>query len=130
MEIMYIVEDLELKTTPSGVPVTSFRIAVGRRFAKDGEQNADFIDVVCWRQSAEFASKFFSKGRAILVCGQLQSRSWTDKDGNKRSKLEVVADEVSFVDKKPTETQTEAPTAPYVDNMQFEEMTTDSDLPF
>ena len=125
-----ITEEIELMTTPSGIPVTSFRIAVGRRFSKDGEQNADFISVVCWRQTAEFVKNYFAKGRAILVCGQLQSRSWTDKDGNKRSTLEVVADEVSFVDRKPAEAQTEAPTAPYVDDMQFEEMTTDSDLPF
>lgn len=125
-----LTEDVELKVTPSGVPVANFRIAVGRRFAKDGEQNADFITIVCWRATAEFVKNYFSKGKSILVCGQLQSRSWKDNNGNNRYSLEVVADEVSFVDRKPTETTAIEQTAPYVDNMQFEEMTDDEELPF
>lgn len=125
-----LVETPELKMTPSSTSVTNFRIAVGRRFAKEGEQSADFINVVCWRTTAEFVTKNFTRGRAILVCGQLQSHSWTDKDGKSRSTLEVVADEVSFVDRKPTETTATEQTAPYVDNMQFEEMTDDEELPF
>lgn len=127
-----LTEDPELKVTPSGVPVANFRIAVGRRFAKDGEQNADFITIVCWRATAEFVKNYFSKGKSILVCGQLQSRSWTDKDGKNRSTLEVVADEVSFVDKKTNNTApSQAPTeTPYNTEMQFEPMTTDEDLPF
>ena len=128
-----IVEDLELKQTPSGIPVTSFRIAVGRRFKKEGEQDADFITIVAWRNNAEFVCKYFGKGKSILVCGQLQSRSWTDKDNNKRSTLEVVADEVTFVERKTSDggAAQSAPSAPYnSDGVQFEEMTDDGELPF
>lgn len=108
-----LVETPELKMTPSSTPVTNFRIAVSRRFTRE-QQETDFINIVCWRQTAEFVCKYFEKGRSILVCGQLQSRSWTDKDGKNRSTLEVVADEVSFVDRKtdntaPTEAPAEAP---------------------
>lgn len=133
-----MVADPELKTTPNGVPVTNFSIAVSRRFqAKEGQQDVDFINVVCWRQNAEFVKRFFNKGRSILVCGQLQSRSWTDNNGQKRYTLEVVADEVSFVDRKPDGQsapigQSSAP-APYSnagESISFEEMSTDDDLPF
>ena len=123
-----LVEDPELKMTPSGIPVTSFRIAVGRRYAKAGEQSADFITIVCWRQTAEFVKNYFSKGKSILVCGQLQSRTWTDNNQNKRSTLEVVADEVSFVEKK-TESTAPAET-PYNAEPVFEELTDDESLPF
>ncbi|MBE6596860.1 MAG: single-stranded DNA-binding protein [Ruminococcaceae bacterium] len=88
--------DPELKQTQSGVSVCSFSIAVNRRFTKDGEQNVDFINIVAWRQQAEFVTKYFRKGKPILVCGQLQTRSWTDNQGNKRYATEVVADEVAF----------------------------------
>lgn len=133
-----LVEDPELKQTPNGVPVTNFRIAVSRRFQnKDGQQEADFINVVCWRQSAEFVKRYFNKGRSILVCGSLQSRTWTDNNNQKRYTLEVVADEVSFVDRRPDSqpsgnNQMSAP-APYSsanDGISFEEMSTDDDLPF
>ena len=91
--------DPELKQTASGVSVCSFSIAVNRRFAKadQGQQNVDFISVVTWRQQAEFVSRYFKKGNPILICGQLQTRSWTDNQGQKRYATEVVADEVSFV---------------------------------
>ena len=73
--------DPELKMTQTGIPVTSFRIAVGRRYAKETDEvKADFIDIVCWRKSAEFVSKYFNKGKKILVEGQLQSRSYTAND--------------------------------------------------
>lgn len=132
-----LVEDPELKQTPNGVPVTNFRIAVSRRFQnKDGQQEADFINIVCWRQSAEFVKRYFNKGRSILVCGSLQSRTWTDNNNQKRYTLEVVADEVSFVDRKPDSqisgNQMSAP-APYSsasEGISFEEMSTDDDLPF
>lgn len=133
-----LVEDPELKTTPNGVPVTNFRIAVQRRYQRtEGQQDADFINIVCWRQSAEFVKRYFNKGRSILVCGQLQSRSWTDNNNQKRYTLEVVADEVSFVDRKP-DSQSIAPgqpsaPAPYSnagESISFEEMSTDDDLPF
>lgn len=92
--------DPELKQTQSGTPVCSFSIAVNRR-AKEGEQPCDFINVVAWRKTAEFVAQWFKKGAPILVCGQLQTRSWADKDGNKRTAVEVVADEVSFISSAP-----------------------------
>ena len=128
-----LVENPELKQTSSGIPVTSFRIAVSRKFKNsNGETEADFINIVCWRAAAEFVKKYFSKGNSILVCGALQSRNYTDSNNQKRYVVEVVADEVSFLEKKSAESNTsaEAPIAPYVDNGVFEEMTTDDDLPF
>ena len=93
--------DPELKKTPSGVSVTSFSIAVNRRFTKQGEQpQTDFINIVAWRQTAEFVARYFNKGKPILVCGQLQTRSWTDQNGQKRYTTEVVADEATFVENK------------------------------
>lgn len=94
--------DPELKQTTGGLSVCRFTIAVNRRFAKadQGQQTADFITVVAWRQSAEFVAKWFHKGRPILVCGQIQSRSWTDQQGQKHYATEVVADEVSFVESR------------------------------
>ena len=97
-----LVRDPELRRTGSGVAVASFRVAVDRDFApKDGgERKADFIDCVAWRQTGEFVSKYFTKGRMIVVSGRLQVRSWTDKDGNKRRTAEVVADNCYFGDSK------------------------------
>lgn len=90
--------DPELRQTNNGLSVCSFSIAVNRRNTKsDNEQSVDFINVVAWRQSAEFIARYFKKGKPILVCGQLQSRTWTDNQGNKRTATEVVADEVAFV---------------------------------
>lgn len=127
-----LVENPELRQTPNGVPVANFRIAVGRRFAKEGEQDADFISIVAWRNTAKFANRYFAKGKSILVCGSLQSRSWKDKDGNNRSTLEVVADEVSFVERKTDEgSAPSTPAPPYsATREEFEEMTEDSDSPF
>ena len=133
-----MVEDAELRTTPSGVAVASFRIAVGRRFKQEGQPEADFVTIVTWRSSAEFASKYFRKGDTVLVCGQLQQRGYTDKDGVKRTTYEVVADEVSFAGyKKPSEGESvssgeakaEKPTASAV-NGPFEELGSEDDLPF
>jgi len=95
----------ELRHTQSGVAVTTFRLAVDRDF-KDkatGEKGVDFLPVVCWRGTAEFVSKYFSKGRLVAVCGRLQVREYTDKDGNKRSVTEIVADNVYFGDAKRAE---------------------------
>ncbi len=91
--------DPELKQTTSGTSVCSFSIAVNRRYSKadQGQQNVDFINIVTWRQQAEFVSRYFKKGNPILVCGQLQTRTWNDNQGQKRYATEVVADEVSFV---------------------------------
>ena len=97
-----LARDPELRRTQSGVPVASFRLAVDRDF-KDkstGERSTDWIDVVAWRATAEFVSRFFTKGRMAVVEGRLQMRDWTDKDGNKRVAAEVVADNVYFGDSK------------------------------
>lgn len=134
--------DPELKTTQSGIPVTSFSIAVNRRASKaaDGQQQADFINCVAWRQQAEFITRFFRKGSSICVVGTIQTRNWTDQQGQKRYVTEVVVDEASFVDSKgeapaggsaytPGSYQTPGFSsdagAPH-----FEEMANDDDLPF
>lgn len=91
----------ELKHTTSGVPVASFTIAVDRDFKSgNGEKETDFIDVVAWRNTAEFVSKYFAKGSAAIVAGRLQIRSYTDKDGNNRKAAEVVAENVYFAESK------------------------------
>jgi single-strand DNA-binding protein len=128
-----LVANPELKTTPSGVPVTRFRIAVGRRFAKaDAEVKADFFDIVAWRNTAEFVCRHFTKGKPILVSGALQNRNWTDTEGNKRYATEIVADEVSFVGGKDDNTSGNvAPSAPtYGDTSGYEDLSSDDELPF
>lgn len=120
--------DPELRKTQSGTSVCSFKIAVNRRFQKDGQTETDFIEIVTWKGTAEFVSKYFRKGKPILVCGQLQNRSWTDKDGQKRYTTEVVADEATFVGNK----SNDAPSAPSYagDQSGFEDLPGDDDLPF
>ena len=100
-----LTRDPELRRTGSGVAVASFTLAVDRDFSpKDGgERETDFIDCVAWRQTGEFVSKYFTKGRMAVVSGRLQIRSWTDKDGNKRRTAEVVADNVYFGDSRKEE---------------------------
>ena len=97
-----LTRDPELRRTGSGVAVTSFTLAVDRDFGKNeqGERETDFIDCVAWRQTGEFVSKYFTKGRMAVVSGRLQIRNWNDKDGNKRRSAEVVADNVYFGDSK------------------------------
>lgn len=95
-----LVADPELRQTPNGVSVVSFRIAVDRNYSKDRERQADFIDIVAWRTSAEFVSKYFSKGKMIIVEGSIQTRNYEDKNGNKRVAVEVVADNVMFGETK------------------------------
>ena len=97
-----LTRDPELRRTGSGIAVASFSVAVDRDFGgrDGGEKETDFIDCVAWRQTGEFVSKYFTKGRMIVVSGRLQIRSWTDKDGNKRRTAEVVADNVYFGDSK------------------------------
>jgi len=93
-----LTRDPELRYTGSNVPVASFSIAVDRDFGRgeNGEKQTDFIDVVAWRQTGEFVSKYFQKGSMAVVSGRLQIRDWTDRDGNKRRSAEVVADNVYF----------------------------------
>jgi single-strand DNA-binding protein len=90
----------ELRRTGSGVAVASFTIACDRDFGGNGEKETDFVDIVAWRNTAEFVSKYFSKGRMAVVSGRLQIRNWNDKDGNKRKTAEIVADNVYFGDSK------------------------------
>ena len=140
--------DPELRTTPSGTSVCTFSVACDRRFSgKDGERKADFINIVTWRQQAEFVSRYFKKGNPILICGQLQTRSWNDNQGQKRYATEVVADEVSFVasasqtaasgsvSQSPagnayTPDAYGAPAFNSAPSVNFEEIPNDGDLPF
>lgn len=130
--------DVELKNTQSGISVCSFSLAVNRRFQKDGEQNTDFINCTAWRNTAEFISKYFSKGSSLCVAGSIQTRSWTDNNGQKRYATEVVVDEAMFVDSKNDTQQAEASTpANYMPEAyktkqtpNFEEVQLDDQLPF
>lgn len=140
--IGHLTADPELKQTQSGIAVTSFSIGVTRRFARNGEQpTSDFINIVAWRQQAEFVTKYFHKGNAICIVGSLQTRNYVDQQGNKRYVTEVVADEISFVEKKsdaPGAHQYEptGETTPAFSNdaanaaPNFEEIADDDDLPF
>ena len=99
-----LTRDPELRRTGSGTAVTSFSLACDRDFkSQSGEKETDFIDVVAWKNTAEFVSKYFSKGRMAVVDGRLQIRDWTDKSGNKRTTAEVVAENVYFADSKRSE---------------------------
>lgn len=124
-----LVADPELKQTANGTSVTSFRIAVDRNFAnkETGERQADFINIVAWRQTAEFVCKYFRKGNMIAIEGSLQTRSYEDKDGNKRTSYDVVASNVSFAGAKADNAAQTSFTAPPA----FEEVPDgDEDLPF
>ncbi len=130
--------DPELKQTQNGISVTSFSIAVSRRFSSKSAENApqaDFINIVAWRNTAEFITKYFQKGKSILIVGSLQSRSWTDQNGQKRYVTEVVAEEAQFVERKtdgsaPVSGAAPAPYGASPKDVAFEEMSTDDDLPF
>lgn len=101
-----LTRDPELRKTQSDTPVCSFSLAVDRDYKKDGEKKeTDFIDIVAWRATAEFVSKFFTKGRMAVVEGRLQIRDWTDKEGNKRRSAEINADNVYFGDSRPAQAE-------------------------
>ncbi len=139
-----LVSDPELKTTTSGISVTSFRIAVDRSYVKAGaERQADFFDIVAWRNTAEFVCRNFSKGSLIAIDGQLQSRQYQAKDGTNRTVVEVVADNVSFTGERREQnsysqtrdsySQIPAQPEPSYSNGSvddFQEMPLDDDLPF
>jgi len=96
-----LTKDPELRYTTTGTPVTSFTLAVERDYSdKDGEKQTDFIDCIAWRHTAEFLSKYFSKGRMVVAAGRLQIRFWEDSEGRKRKIVEVVAENVYFGDSK------------------------------
>ena len=109
-----LTRDVELRRTGSGIAVASFTIACERdlKNKETGEKETDFIDVNCWRNTAEFVSKYFTKGSVAIVSGRLQIRTWTDKDGNKRRNAEVVADSVYFGDSKKSDQGDSTYTAP------------------
>lgn len=132
-----LIADPELRTTTTGKSVCSFCVAVDRSYAKSGEQKqTDFINIVAWESTADFVSKYFSKGSMIAVIGKIQTRSYEDKDGKKRTAFEVLTREVSFCGSKAqtnaTTTAQAAPTAntqsPSFDD--FEEIGDDEDVPF
>lgn len=142
-----LTRDPELRRTQSGIPVASFTLAVDRDFgSKDsGEKQTDFIDIVAWRNTAEFVSKYFTKGRMAVVSGRLQIRDWQDKDGNKRRSAEVVADNVYFGDSKKSSEGGYAPDSGYSSGPsygnssynkapsiepEFSELEDDGELPF
>ncbi len=144
-----LTRDPELRHTQSNVPVATFSLAVDRGYSKnaaEGQQTVDFINIVAWRNTAEFVSKWFRKGQLVVVSGRIQVRSWTDKDGNNRTTYEVVADECFFAESKRdsaggapaadnfgygTAAPTAPRTAPAPAASQFEELLDgDEDLPF
>ena len=136
--------DPELRQTPSGVSVTRFTVAVDRGYVKPGEERkADFINVVAWRNTAEFVSRYFTKGKNIIVCGSIQTRNYTAQDGTKRYITEVVADDVSFGANATGERRDRndgtfygggvdqmTPPQPRVSEANFEEVAAEDDLPF
>lgn len=137
-----LVADPELRTTSSGLSVTSFTVAIDRRFVKNGEERqADYIDVVAWRQQADFVTRYFRKGSMIAIQGSIQTRTYDDKNGNKRKAVEIVADQVSFCGSK-AESGTSraeeniraaaqpAPAYSTVEADDFKEIPTEDDLPF
>jgi single-strand DNA-binding protein len=140
-----LVADPELRHTTNDISVTSFTIAVDRSYVKSGaDRQADFIDIVAWRNTADFVCKYFRKGQLVAVQGSIQTRSYTDKDGNKRKAFEIVADNVHFAESKRdgvaapgsfhsrTENAVEQPAPAYSsgDTGDFEEIPSDDDLPF
>lgn len=118
--------DPELKYAPNNIAATAFQIAVDRSYGKNGERQTDFISVAAWRKTAEFIARYFSKGQMIAVEGSIRARSYEDKNGNRRTAFEVVADNVSFCgdEKRKTPSGTEE-----IDENSFEEIS-DDDLPF
>lgn len=106
-----LTKDPEMRTTPNGVSVTSFTVAVQRRYKDaDGNYQADFINCVAWRSTAEFVAKYFTKGSRIGVVGTIQTRTYDDQNGNKRYVTEVVADEVEFAESKTQNQDMQKPT--------------------
>ena len=127
-----LTRDPELKQTPSGVPVASFALAVDRKFNRD---EADFIPITAWRKTAEFVAKYFHKGQRVIISeGRIRVTPYTDRDGNKRTRFEVVADEVEFGESKraPEDQEAGSVAADYMTSGQFEELGEEDagDLPF
>ena len=134
--IGHMTADPELKQTANGVNVCSFSIGVTRKYTRGEQSQSDFINIVAWRTTAEFIARYFRKGSAICICGSLQTRTWTDNNGNKRYATEVIADEASFVERKSESVgRTDNYAAPVFNSPiseapKFEEIAGDDDLPF
>ena len=142
----HLTADPELKQTTSGISVCSFSIGVNRRYSKadQGQKSVDFINIVTWRQQAEFVARYFKKGSSIVICGSIQTRDWTDNQGQKRYVTEVVADEVSFGAPAASQNNSEskpqgqnytpaaygAPSFNSTGSADFEEIPGDESLPF
>lgn len=135
--------DPELKQTTNGISFVSFSIAINRSYSKGGERQTDFINIVAWRQTAEFIAKYFRKGNAIGIDGSIQTRNYVDKNGNNRTAFEVVVDNASFVESKSSSQASNvppmgsgyspsepAPTYSSGSADDFQEIDTDDDLPF
>ena len=131
IETGYIASDIELKQTNDGINVTSFNLAVKRPHTRD---KTDYFKVVCWRSTAEFVSRYFTKGSGIEVSGHLETRSWEDQNGTKRYAVEIVAEEVDFGKKSKSDSSndgdTNAPGYNPYEAPQFEQVANDDDLPF
>lgn len=130
-----LVRDPELRKTQSGTSVASFTLAIDRPKDKNGDKQTDFIDCVAWSHTAEFLCKWFTKGMMVIACGQIQSRNWEDKNGNKRTDIEVNCEDVSFGETKKSREQSETGgfRAPDIGNapQNFEELPDDDgDVPF
>lgn len=128
-----ICNDIELRTTTTGKEVAAFCIAVDRSFAKAGEQRqTDFINIVAWGSTAKFIKDYFSKGSMIAIQGSIQTRSYEDKNGNKRTAFEVIAREVSFCGDKKESNPAQTTATPNINVAvdDYEEIDTDEDLPF
>ena len=143
-----IVNDIEFKTTPTGVNVAQFRIAVDRRFQQKGEEKkSDFFNIVVWRQQADFVNRYFSKGRMIMIEGELNTRQYTDKNGSPSTWYEILADRVSYTGEKtqggsygdaygapapsvPPQYNNPAPAAPAAPAENFSATESDDDYPF
>ena len=122
-----LVADPELRRTSNDIPAARFTLAVDRNYSSGGERQADFIDVIAWRKTAEFVSQYFHKGMLVAVQGSIQTRSYTDNQGIKRKAFEIVADHVYFAGPKRDNAQAAAPSSLEPDD--FQEMP-DDDLPF
>lgn len=132
--------EIECKQTTNGTSVCSFNVAVNRYTKDPTEKKVDYLTVVAWSQKAEFVSRYFKKGQAIIVVGRLENREWSDKQGNKRISTEIIAEEISFAGNR--ESSTEAKNQPYTptayatpafasnNQAQFEEIPGDESLPF
>lgn len=126
-----LTRDPELRKTASGTAVASFSLAVERDFKdQSGEKETDFVDIVAWRNTAEFVSKYFTKGRMAVVEGRLQIRDWTDKENNRRKSAEVIAENVYFGDSKRSGSDTSAQVPEPGGNNEFAEDTENGPLPF